>query len=137
MGYGADAAKRAGGSGRIDLRSDTVSHPTPEVNGGDAPLQVDDLIQEALDANGKTKHDIDLLVPHQANLRISNYIQQKLGLPDEKVFNNIMYYGNTTAGTIPIALSEAFEQGKLKEGDLVCLAAFGSGFTWASALLNW
>ena len=102
-----------------------------------AVVRFAEVIQEALEANGKTKEDIDLLVPHQANLRISNYIQQKLGLPDEKVFNNIMYYGNTTAGTIPIALSEAFEQGKLKEGDLVCLAAFGSGFTWASALLNW
>lgn len=102
-----------------------------------AVVRFAEVIQEALDANGKTKSDIDLLVPHQANLRISNYIQQKLGLPDEKVFNNIMYYGNTTAGTIPIALSEAFEQGRLKEGDLVCLAAFGSGFTWASALLNW
>jgi 3-oxoacyl-[acyl-carrier-protein] synthase-3 len=77
------------------------------------------------------------LVPHQANLRISNYIQQKMGLPDEKVFNNIMRLGNTTAATIPIALSEAWEQGKIKEGDLICLAAFGSGFAWASALLNW
>jgi 3-oxoacyl-[acyl-carrier-protein] synthase III len=102
-----------------------------------AVVRFSEVINEALEANGKSKEDIDLLVPHQANLRISNYIQQKLGLPDEKVFNNIMYYGNTTAGTIPIALSEAFEQGRLKEGDLVCLAAFGSGFTWASALLNW
>lgn len=96
-----------------------------------------EVIMEALEANGKEKSEIDLLVPHQANLRISNYIQQKLGLPDDKVYNNIMRLGNTTAATIPIALSEAWEQGKLKEGDLVCLAAFGSGFAWASALLNW
>ncbi|MDF2158288.1 beta-ketoacyl-ACP synthase III [Algoriphagus sp. CAU 1675] len=96
-----------------------------------------EVIQEALDHNGLDKSAIDLLVPHQANLRISQYIQQKLELPDEKVFNNIMHLGNTTAGTIPIALSEAWEQGKIKEGDLICLAAFGSGFTWASALLNW
>ncbi|MGM0946766.1 MAG: 3-oxoacyl-ACP synthase III family protein [Bacteroidota bacterium] len=96
-----------------------------------------EVIQEALDHNGLTQSDIDLLVPHQANLRISQYIQQKLSLPDEKVFNNIMHMGNTTAGTIPIALSEAWEQGKIKEGDLICLAAFGSGFTWASALLQW
>ncbi len=96
-----------------------------------------EVIQEALDANGLKKEDLDLLVPHQANLRISQYIQQKLKLPDEKVFNNIMYLGNTTAGTIPIALSQAWEQGRVKEGDLVCLAAFGSGFAWASALLRW
>lgn len=102
-----------------------------------AIVRFSEVIKEALDANGKTKEDIDLLVPHQANLRISNYIQQKLQLPDEKVFNNIMHLGNTTAGTIPIALSEAWEQGRIKEGDLICLAAFGSGFTWASALLNW
>lgn len=102
-----------------------------------AIVRFSEVIKEALDANGKVKEDIDLLVPHQANLRISNYIQQKLQLPDEKVFNNIMYLGNTTAGTIPIALSEAWEQGRIKEGDLICLAAFGSGFTWASALLNW
>ncbi len=96
-----------------------------------------EVINEALVANNLNKDAIDLLVPHQANLRISQYIQQKLGLPDEKVFNNIMYLGNTTAGTIPIALSQAWEQGRIKEGDLVCLAAFGSGFTWASALLRW
>ncbi|OOG77290.1 3-oxoacyl-ACP synthase III family protein [Algoriphagus sp. A40] len=96
-----------------------------------------EVIMEALEFNGLTKDDLDLLVPHQANLRISQYIQQKLQLPDEKVFNNIMYLGNTTAGTIPIALSQAWEQGRLKQGDLVCLAAFGSGFAWASVLLRW
>lgn len=96
-----------------------------------------EVINEALAANNLDKTDIDLLVPHQANLRISQYIQQKLGFPDEKVFNNIMHLGNTTAGTIPIALSQAWELGRIKEGDLICLAAFGSGFTWASALLRW
>lgn len=96
-----------------------------------------EVINEALAANNLDKEAIDLLVPHQANLRISQYVQQKLGLPDEKVFNNIMYLGNTTAGTIPIALSQAWEQGRIKEGDMICLAAFGSGFTWASALLRW
>lgn len=96
-----------------------------------------EVIHEALQHNSKTPEEIDLLIPHQANLRISKFIQQKLGLPDDKVFNNIMYYGNTTAATIPIALSEAWEQGRLKPGDLVCLAAFGSGFSWASALLTW
>jgi len=96
-----------------------------------------EVIQEALDQNKLSKEDIDLLVPHQANLRISKYIQQKLELPEEKVYNNIMRYGNTTAGSIPIAMSEAWAEGKIKEGDLVCLAAFGSGFTWASALIRW
>lgn len=96
-----------------------------------------EVIQEALEANQVNQSEIDLLVPHQANLRISQYIQKQLGLPSEKVFNNIMTKGNTTAATIPIALSEAWEQGKIKEGDLICLAAFGSGFTWASALLRW
>jgi 3-oxoacyl-[acyl-carrier-protein] synthase III len=101
-----------------------------------AVTRFSEVIQEALDHNNLTKEDIDLLIPHQANLRISNFLQQQLGLDEEKVFNNIMHYGNTTAASIPIAMSEAFEQGKLKSGDLLCLAAFGSGFTWASALLK-
>jgi 3-oxoacyl-[acyl-carrier-protein] synthase-3 len=70
-------------------------------------------------------------------LRISQYIQEKLALRDDQVYNNIMRYGNTTAGSIPIALSEAWAEGKLQEGNIVCLAAFGSGFTWASALIRW
>ena len=75
-------------------------------------------------------------VIHQANLRISQYVQAKMGLAPEKVFNNIMKYGNTTAASIPIALSEAKAEGRLKKGDLLCLAAFGSGFTWGSALVQ-
>ncbi|MEQ8927828.1 MAG: beta-ketoacyl-ACP synthase III [Fulvivirga sp.] len=96
-----------------------------------------EVINEALEANNAKKEEIDLLVPHQANLRISNYIQQKMELPDSKVYNNIMRYGNTTAASIPIAMSEAFAEGKINKGDLICLAAFGSGFTWASALIRW
>ena len=96
-----------------------------------------EVINEALDANHLKKEDINLLVPHQANLRISQYIQEKLALTDSQVYNNIMRYGNTTAASIPIALSEAWAEGKIKENDLICLAAFGSGFTWASALLRW
>jgi 3-oxoacyl-[acyl-carrier-protein] synthase III len=96
-----------------------------------------EVINEALEANGMKKEDISLLVPHQANLRISQFIQQKLELPDEKVYNNIMRYGNTTAASIPIAMSEAWAEGKMKENDVICLAAFGSGFTWASALIRW
>lgn len=96
-----------------------------------------EVIQEALTANGMTKEDIRLLIPHQANLRISEYLRQQLGFSEDRVFNNIMSYGNTTAASIPIALSEAWEQGRFKDGDCICLAAFGSGFTWASALIRW
>ncbi|RZK24627.1 MAG: 3-oxoacyl-ACP synthase, partial [Flavobacterium sp.] len=96
-----------------------------------------EVIMEALDKNGYKPSDLNLLVPHQANLRIAQFVQQKLQLRDDQVFNNIEKFGNTTAASIPIALSEAWEQGKLKQGDLVCMAAFGSGFTWGSALMKW
>jgi 3-oxoacyl-[acyl-carrier-protein] synthase-3 len=96
-----------------------------------------EVIQEALDKNNLKKEDISLLVPHQANLRISQYIQQKLALRDDQVYNNIMRLGNTTAASIPIAMSEAWKEGRIKENDVLCLAAFGSGFTWASALIRW
>lgn len=96
-----------------------------------------EVIKEALDANGLTIDAVDLVVPHQANLRITEAVAQRLGIPMEKVFSNIHKYGNTTAATIPICLSEAFEEGRLKEGNLIALAAFGSGFTWASALVRW
>jgi len=95
------------------------------------------VINEALKANDLSAEDISLLVPHQANLRISQFIQRTMKLRDDQVFNNIMKYGNTTAASIPIALAEAVSEGKVKKGDIVCLAAFGSGFTWASALLKW
>ncbi|HEY6978081.1 MAG TPA: beta-ketoacyl-ACP synthase III [Chitinophagaceae bacterium] len=94
-------------------------------------------IMEALNANGKKPSDITILIPHQANLRISQYVQKKLSLRDDQVHNNIQKYGNTTAASVPIALCEVWEKGNIREGDLVCLAAFGSGFTWASALLYW
>jgi len=96
-----------------------------------------EVIQEALDKAGKQKEDIDMFIPHQANLRISQFVQKRLRLSDDQVWNNIQKYGNTTAASIPIALCEAWESGAVKDGDLVCLAAFGSGFTWGSALLNW
>ncbi len=96
-----------------------------------------EVIHEALATNQVKPEELDLLIPHQANLRISQYVQQKMGLPKEKVFNNIMKYGNTTAASIPIAMSEAWQEGKIAEGQLVCLAAFGSGFTWASSLIRW
>ena len=96
-----------------------------------------EVINEALAANHLKKEQINLLVPHQANLRISQFIQAKMELRDDQVFNNIMRYGNTTAASIPIALSEAWSEGRVKENDVICLAAFGSGFTWASALIRW
>ena len=102
-----------------------------------AVVKFPEVIMEALDANNYKPSDLTLLIPHQANLRISQFVQQKLGLRDDQVFNNIQQYGNTTAASIPIAMCEAWEQGKIKDGDLICLASFGSGFTWASALLRW
>ena len=96
-----------------------------------------EVIEEALKANQTSIDDISLLIPHQANLRISQYIQEKLALRDDQVYNNIMSKGNTTAASIPIAMSEAWAEGRIKPNDLICLAAFGSGFTWASALLRW
>ena len=102
-----------------------------------AVVKFPEVIKEALTKTGLQATDIDMFIPHQANLRISQFVQAKLGLPDEKVWNNIQKYGNTTAASIPIALCEAWEAGKIKDGDLVCLAAFGSGFTWGSALIRW
>lgn len=102
-----------------------------------AVTRMPEAVHEALDAHGLTPDDIDLLIPHQANLRISQMVQKRLGLADDRVYNNIQRYGNTTAATIPIALAEAVEQGRLHRGDLLCVVAFGSGFTWGSALIRW
>lgn len=102
-----------------------------------AVVKMPEAVREALDTNHLQAADINMLITHQANLRISQVVQQKLGLRNDQVFNNIQRYGNTTAASIPIALYEAWKEGRIKEGDLVCLAAFGSGFTWGSALLRW
>lgn len=102
-----------------------------------AVVRFSEVIVEGLEKNKLNATDIDLLVPHQANLRISQFIQKKFQLTDDQVFNNIMKYGNTTAASIPIALTEAWEAGKVKSGDLVVLAAFGSGFTWGSVIVRW
>lgn len=102
-----------------------------------AIVKFPEVIMEALNKNGYQTVDLNMLIPHQANLRIAQFVQQKLGLRDDQVYNNIQHYGNTTAASVPIALCEAWEKGEIKNGDLVCLAAFGSGFTWASALLKW
>ena len=102
-----------------------------------AVVRFSEVIQEGLVANNLTSEDVNLLIPHQANLRIAQFIQKKFRLRDDQVFNNIMKYGNTTAASIPIALTEAWEKGKVKEGDVVVLVAFGSGFTWGSVILKW
>jgi len=96
-----------------------------------------EVINEALAACGYTANDLDLLIPHQANLRISQMVALGFELPEEKVVNNIQRYGNTTAASIGLALYEAIEQGRVHDGSLLCLAAFGAGFTWASALVRW
>ncbi|MDG1805489.1 beta-ketoacyl-ACP synthase III [Flavicella sp.] len=102
-----------------------------------AVTRFSEAILEGLEKNGLKPDDIDLLVPHQANLRIAQFIQKKFKLNDDQVYNNIMYYGNTTAASVVIALSEAWEKGKIKDNDLVVLAAFGSGFTWGSVFIRW
>ena len=102
-----------------------------------AVVRFSEVIMEGLKASNLEVSDIDMLIPHQANLRISQFIQQKFKLTDDQVYNNIQKYGNTTAASIPIALTEAWEQGKIKSGDTVVLAAFGSGFTWGSAVIKW
>ncbi|MBA0884810.1 3-oxoacyl-ACP synthase III family protein [Flavobacterium undicola] len=113
----------------------------PHMNGQfvfkNAVVRFAEVINEGLEANNLKVSDIDMLIPHQANLRISQYIQKKFGLNDDQVHNNVQKYGNTTAASIPIALTEAWELGKIKSGDTVVLAAFGSGFTWASAIIKW
>ena len=119
---------------------DDVSY-YPNMNGQfvfkNAVVRFAEVIEEGLKTNGLSHEDINMLIPHQANLRISQFVQHQFKLTDEQVFNNIMKYGNTTAASVPIALTEAVQQGKIKDGDLVVLAAFGSGFTWASAIIRW
>ena len=90
-----------------------------------------------LQRNRISSEQIDLIIPHQANLRINEMVRTQLGLPPEKVFNNIQRYGNTTAATIPICMSEAVAEGRLKQGDLVLTLAFGAGFTWGGNLIRW
>lgn len=102
-----------------------------------AVVRFTEVINEGLNTNNLQVSDIDMLIPHQANLRISQFIQKKFGLTDDQVYNNVQKYGNTTAASIPIALTEAWEQGKIKSGDTVVLAAFGSGFTWGSVVIKW
>lgn len=132
-----------GWSDRMRLEPENVTDAEiyPVMNGNfvfkHAVSRFPETMNEALQKAGKTVEDLDMFIPHQANLRIAQYVQQQFGLPDEKVFNNIQKYGNTTAASIPLALSEAIHSGKIKRGDLVLLSAFGSGFTWGSVLFEY
>ena len=94
------------------------------------------MVREVCAACGVNVQDIDLLIAHQANLRINETVQRALELPDSRVFNNIQRYGNTTAATIPIALDEARRAGRVKPGDLVCFVGLGAGFHWGAALMR-
>ena len=105
--------------------------------GKHAVVRFSEVIMEGLQTNGLSPSDIDMLIPHQANLRISQFVQKKFSLRDDQVYNNIQKYGNTTAASIIIALTEAHEKGKINQGDLLVLAAFGSGFTWGSVIIRW
>jgi 3-oxoacyl-[acyl-carrier-protein] synthase-3 len=102
-----------------------------------AIVRMPEVMREAFDRNGLSAKDVKLFVPHQANLRISQMVQRSLDLRDDQVWNNIQRFGNTTAASIPIALAEGVEARGVKRGDLVALAAFGAGFTWAGALVRW
>ena len=102
-----------------------------------AVLRMPESVRACLDRLGRTPGDIDLLIPHQANQRISEAVQKSLGLRDDQVYTNIERYGNTTAATIPIALDECVQQGRVKPGMLVALTAFGSGFVWGTVVLRW
>ena len=113
----------------------------PRMNGREvfkhAVTRFPEVIGEVLEAAGMTSADLDLVIPHQANERITEAVRKRLGLPAERVFSNIAKYGNTTAASIPIALSEAVGAGQVERGSVVCLAAFGSGFTWGASLLRY
>jgi 3-oxoacyl-[acyl-carrier-protein] synthase III len=102
-----------------------------------AVTKIPEVIQEALQANKLKVEDVDLFIPHQANLRINQFAAAALGVPEEKFFSNIQRYGNTTAASLPIALCEALEQGLIKEGSLIVFVAFGAGFTWGVSVMRW
>jgi 3-oxoacyl-[acyl-carrier-protein] synthase-3 len=102
-----------------------------------AVTKIPEVIQEALQANNLKIEDIDFFLPHQANLRINQYAAQQLGVPQEKFRNNIQRYGNTTAASLPLLLSELLEEGTLREGNLILMVAFGSGFTWGASVMRW
>lgn len=113
----------------------------PQMNGREvyrhATRRFVEAVEEVLQRIGKTIDDVDLVVPHQANKRISDAVGERLGLPPERIVQNVQRYGNTTAASIPIALSEAIEHGRVRPGGLLVLVAFGSGFTWGASAVRW
>ena len=102
-----------------------------------AVRRMPEVLLETLDAASVKLDDVDLFLFHQANLRINEFVAQKLEIPPEKIFNNIQRYGNCSAGSIPMLLAESERDGRIARGQLVSMTAFGSGFTWASALVRW
>jgi 3-oxoacyl-[acyl-carrier-protein] synthase-3 len=126
---------------RVSAERLATGQQYPQMNGKNvfkhAVSRMPEVVEEALKTHGLASTDIGLFIAHQANLRICEMVQKRLALRDAQVFNNIMSYGNTTAASIPLALDEARQAGRLKAGDLLCMAAFGAGFTWASALVRW
>jgi 3-oxoacyl-[acyl-carrier-protein] synthase III len=126
---------------RIDKEMLAAGRHYPRMNGREvfkhAARKLPEVVVEALRSAGKTTKDIDLFIPHQANLRISEAVQKTLELPDDRVYNNIDRFGNTTAASIPIALDECVRRGKLKRGDLLAVGAFGAGFTWGAAVVRY
>lgn len=132
-----------GGATRLPASAETVAQGMHfiRMQGGEvfklAVKSMADAAEEALVEAGLTRDDIALLVPHQANLRIIEGVARRLRFPMEKVFVNIQRYGNTSAASIPIALAEAADSGRLRKGDKVLLVAFGGGFTWGASVLEW
>ncbi len=126
---------------RQTMPADVNGRDYPKMNGKTvfihAVKRMPEVLMEALESNGLKLSDIDLFIFHQANLRINEMVAKQMGIPPEKVFNTIERFGNTTAATIPIGYDEAIREGKLKKGMLVASAAFGSGFTWGSAVIRW
>ncbi len=128
-------------TGRIDAEVMAQKRHHPHMNGRlvfkHAVRRFSEAINEVLTAGGVAKEDLTLVIPHQANLRITEAVAKRFELAPEQVFSNIHKYGNTTAASIPIALAEAVREGRLKRGDLMVLVAFGSGFTWGANLIRW
>ncbi len=126
---------------RISAEAMAERRHYPQMNGKKvfkhAVTKLPAVMMEGMIANNLKLPDIDMVIPHQANLRINQMVAQMIGLPPERMHNNIQKYGNTTAATIPICMFEALELGKIKPGDLVCLVAFGAGLTWGSAFLRY
>jgi 3-oxoacyl-[acyl-carrier-protein] synthase-3 len=128
-------------SPRISHEDLDAGRQFPKMQGRDvfkhAVSKMPESVSLALRHNGLQPGDVNLLIAHQANLRINEMVQRQLGLRDDQVYNNIDRFGNTTAATIPIAIDECVRSGRLKRGDLLVLTAFGSGFTWGSAVVRW